>query len=194
MHDPIAKFSEWFALARADATMKEPTAMTLATATLGGAPSARIVLLKDVSPEGFAFYTNLTSRKSAEMKANPRAALCFYWMPLERQIRIEGSLTHVSDEAADAYFASRARERQIGAWASLQSQPLASREELDARNAQFAKQFEGRDVPRPPHWSGWLLVPLSIEFWINSDARLHEREIYTRANANDAWSHGLIYP
>lgn len=191
--DPIAKFSVWLAEAKATSAIKEPTAMTLATANAGGAPSARIVLLKDHGPLGFTFYTNLTSRKSGELKANPRAALCFYWMPLDRQVRIEGTITQAADADADAYFASRPRARQIGAWASLQSQPLPNREALDTRNAEFEQKFAGMDVPRPPHWSGWLLVPHSIEFWVNSDARLHERELYTRS-ANSTWQHGLLYP
>ena len=194
MHDPIAKFDAWLSTAKSTAGILEPTAMTLATATADGAPSARIVLLKEHSAEGFVFYTNLTSRKSEELHANPRAALVFYWMPLERQIRIEGPITRATDAQADAYFASRTRAKQIGAWASLQSQHLTTRETLDARNAAYEKEFAGGPVPRPPHWSGWCLSPRAIEFWINSNARLHEREIYTRADANAAWQHGLMYP
>jgi pyridoxamine 5'-phosphate oxidase len=194
MHDPIAKFTTWLADACAHPAITEPTAMALATATTDGAPSARIVLLKDHGPEGFVFYTNLTSRKSAELKANPKAALCFYWMPLDRQVRIEGSICPASDAEADAYFASRSREKQIGAWASLQSQPMRTREELNERIATLTKQYEGRDVPRPPHWSGWRLVPHSLEFWIQHNARLHDREIYTRADGQAAWQHTLLYP
>ena len=190
MHDPMAKFTQWLADAMATPTINEPTAMTLATATAGGTPSARIVLLKEHGPEGFLFYTNLTSRKSAQMTDNPQAALCFYWMKLNRQVRI----AQATDDEADAYFASRPRARQIGAWASLQSQPLSSREALDARNAEFEARFAGIPVPRPAHWSGWRLVPLSIEFWINSDARLHEREIYRRSAVTAPWEHGLLYP
>ena len=194
MHDPFSKFAEWLAIAQATPAIKEPTAMTLATANGAGIPSARIVLLKEHGPQGFLFYTNLTSRKSEELKANPHAALCFYWMPLDRQIRIEGTIAQAVNDEADAYFRSRPRARQIGAWASLQSQPLANREMLETRFAEFEKKFEGQDVPRPPHWSGWRLNPISIEFWINSDARLHEREIYTRANATAPWEHGLLFP
>lgn len=194
MHDPITKFGQWQAVAKATPAIKEPTAMTLATATAGGVPSARIVLLKEHGPQGFLFYTNLTSRKSDELKANPHAALCFYWMPIDRQIRIEGTIAQAVDDEADAYFASRPRARQIGAWASLQSQPLPNREMLETRYAEFEKKFEGMDVPRPPHWSGWRLTPSSIEFWINSDVRLHEREIYTRASVEAAWEHGLLFP
>lgn len=167
--------------------------MTLATATTAGVPSARIVLLKGHDEQGFVFYTNMTSRKSAELIVNPHASLCFYWMPLDRQVRIEGVAEQVSATEADAYFASRPRARQVGAWASLQSQPLTDRATLDARNAQFEKQFAGGDVPRPPHWSGWRVVPNAIEFWVNSDARLHERERYTRST-DGRWTHSLIYP
>lgn len=194
MEDPIARFNEWLALAKQTAVIKEPTAMTLATATPDGAPAARIVLLKESDANGFVFYGNMESRKFMELKANPRAALCFHWMPLERQVRVEGTVVPVSDDEADAYFNSRPRGRQLGAWASQQSRPLVNREELEARNAQFKKKFEGVAVPRPPHWSGWRLTPLSIEFWINSDVRLHEREIYRRANATTPWQHGLMYP
>jgi pyridoxamine 5'-phosphate oxidase len=194
MHDPIARFNEWLALAKSTPSIKEPTAMTLATATTDGAPAARIVLLKAVDASGFVFYGNMESRKFTELKNNPRAALCFHWMPLERQVRIEGTVIRVSDEEADAYFNSRPRGRQIGAWASEQSRPLANREELEARQAKFEKQFEGKPIPRPPHWSGWRLAPLSIEFWINSDLRLHEREIYRRISVDAPWQYGLMYP
>lgn len=194
MHHPLIKFSAWLAEADAHPAIGDATAMTLATATAEGAPSARIVLLKGHDAHGFLFYTNLTSRKSNELEINPRAALCFYWEALNRQVRIEGVIAQATPAEADAYFASRPRERQIGAWASLQSQPLESREMLDARYCEFAKKFEGSPVPRPPHWSGWRLTPLRMEFWINSDARLHEREIYTRTSANDAWTHGMLYP
>lgn len=193
MHHPISKFSEWFAAAQACSAIREPTAMTLATATATGLPSARIVLLKDHGADGFVFYTNHTSRKSHEILENPHAALCFYWMPLDRQVRIEGSVTRVSDAVADAYFASRPRTRQIGAWASLQSQHLDGRETLDARVAALTATYEGGPIPRPPHWSGWQLAPRSIEFWEQSDARLHAREIYTRAVSGD-WQHALLYP
>lgn len=193
MHDPIAQFSQWLTEAKACATITEPTAMTLATATRTGMTSARIVLLKDHSANGFTFYTNLESRKSAELIENPQAALCFYWMPLTRQVRIEGSITRVDDRVADAYFASRGREKQIGAWASEQSRPMAGRAELEARIARFEKQFEGGPVPRPPHWSGWCVVPRHIEFWSQGDFRLHERNVFTRHDGG-RWQHGMIYP
>ena len=192
-HDPLARFTHWLDDARATPAISEPTAMTLATATPDGVPSARIVLLKEHGPEGFLFYTNLTSRKSRELAGNPQAALCFYWMPLERQVRIEGAIARASDAQADAYFASRPRARQIGAWASLQSQPLEDREALEARAAMIEAQYANQPVPRPPHWSGWRLMPRSMEFWHNNPARLHEREIYTRT-ADGSWQHGLLYP
>jgi pyridoxamine 5'-phosphate oxidase len=190
--NPIAKFAGWFAQAKACAAITEPTAMTLATATPDGAPSARIVLLKEHGENGFLFYTNLTSRKSRELIENPQAALCFYWMPLGLQLRVEGKIVQAGDAEADAYFASRPRARQVGAWASLQSQPLQSRAMLDERARDIEARYEGKTIPRPPHWSGWRLVPRMMEFWQLSDARLHERELFTR-NA-DAWEHSLLYP
>lgn len=192
MLTPLAKFSAWLDDARAHPAIAEPTAMTLATATPAGMPSARIVLLKAHGPEGLTFYTNFTSRKSTEIKANPNVALVFYWMPLDRQVRVEGTVHEVSANEADAYFASRPRARQIGAWASLQSQPMAMRSDLETRNAEIEQRFEGVDVPRPPHWSGWRVSPKSFEFWIQNAARLHEREIYT-ADAS-GWQHTLLYP
>lgn len=192
MHDPLLKFSHWLDDAKAHAAIAEPTAMTLATATPDALPSARIVLLKAHGPEGLTFYTNFTSRKSGEIKANPNAALVFYWMPLDRQVRIEGTVSEVSAADADAYFASRPRARQIGAWASLQSKPMASRNDLEMRNAQIEAMYAGIDVPRPPHWSGWCVRPKSFEFWIQNAARLHEREIYTADSAG--WQHTLLYP
>lgn len=192
MHTPLAKFSAWLADAAAHPLITEPTAMTLATATPAGVPSARIVLLKAHGPEGLTFYTNFTSRKSVEIKANPHVALVFYWMPLDRQVRIEGTVSEVSAAEADAYFASRPRARQIGAWASAQSQPMAMRSDLETRNAEIEQRFEGADVPRPPHWSGWRVRPKSFEFWIQNAARLHEREIYTADGSG--WQYTLLYP
>lgn len=194
MRDPIALFADWFTTAKATPAVRDATVMTLATATRDGAPSARIVLLKGFDANGFVFYGNMESRKFSELKANPRAALDFYWAPLDRQVRIEGGVVRVSDAEADAYFSSRPRARQLGAWTSEQSRPLASREAMESRYAEFEKKFSGVDVPRPPHWSGWRLAPLSMEFWINSDARLHERELYTRASPAAPWQHSLLYP
>ena len=193
MRDPFARFTNWLADAKACPALTEPTAMTLATATADGIPSARIVLLKAHGPEGFTFYTNLRSRKSHELAANPHAALCFYWMPLDRQVRIEGTITAVSDADADAYFASRPRDRQIGAWASLQSESLRDRHALEARVAEFEQKFQGQEVPRPPHWSGWNLTPVHLEFWHQNNARLHERERYMR-QPDGSWQHGWLYP
>ena len=192
-HNPLIRFVEWLDAAKAHPAISEPTAMTLATANRLGRPSARIVLLKSVREEGFSFYTNLNSRKSRELKENPYASLCFYWMPLDRQIRIEGTLSAVRDADADAYFASRPRARQIGAWASLQSEPLDSRETLDRRVQELEQQYEGREIPRPPHWSGWILSPESIEFWEQHLARLHDRSIYQR-QADGSWRYQLLYP
>lgn len=191
MEDPIKKFAAWFGHAQSTG-IKEPTAMTLATATSTGVPSARIVLLKAYDARGFVFYTNLTSRKGQEMLENPRASLLFYWPSLDQQIRIEGTLAPVTEAEADSYFASRERHRQAGAWASLQSQPLDARETLLARAEAIEKQYEGRDIPRPPHWGGTRLAPQKIEFWHQRDARLHDREIYTKTS--DGWSHTLLYP
>jgi pyridoxamine 5'-phosphate oxidase len=191
--DPIAQFNQWLKEASQHPGIKEPTAMTLATVGEGGKPSARIVLLKTCDAQGFLFYTNLNSRKSQELKADPYAALCFYWMPLDRQVRIEGRVLPASDTEADAYFAGRPRARQVGAWASQQSQQLASREALDERVAAVEKEYAGRDIPRPPHWSGWRLEPNSIEFWQQSDARLHVRDLYNRS-LSGGWKHSLLYP
>lgn len=191
--NPITQFTDWLNDAKACATITEPTAMTLATATAEGVPSARIVLLKAHGEEGFTFFTNLNSRKSGELRANPRAALCFYWMPLERQVRIEGRIEPIAEAEADAYFASRPRGRQIGAWASQQSEPLAAPELLHAGAAEIEARFAGQEIPRPPHWSGWRLVPRSIEFWVQNNDRLHAREMYTH-NAEGGWTQGWLYP
>lgn len=182
MSDPVQLFNEWFAKAKEHPGISEPTAMTLATATADGRPSARIVLLKQADTEGFVFFTNYQGRKSVEIAENPHAALCFYWMPLNLQVRVEGAVKKVSDKESDDYFASRERGRQIGAWASQQSQPLNTREELEARFAEIEAKYEGKDVPRPPHWGGWRLVPESIEFWHQGTYRLHDRFVFTRLN------------
>jgi pyridoxamine 5'-phosphate oxidase len=181
METALKKFSEWFDLAKAEPAIKDATAMTLATATKDGFPSARVVLLKGFSAQGFAFYTNMNSRKSRELQENPRAALCFYWMPLDLQVRIEGVVAAVTTEEADDYFASRSRDRQIGAWASHQSEPLASRELLQSRVREYELKFKER------------LMPAMIEFWHQQEGRLHERERYERT-ANGSWAHTLINP
>ncbi|WP_395770612.1 pyridoxamine 5'-phosphate oxidase [Arenimonas sp.] len=172
----------------------EPTAMTVATVGRDGRPAARTVLLKGFDERGFVFYTNFSSRKGRQLAANPQAALLFHWRHLREgvQVKIEGTVEPVSAEEADAYFASRPRGSQIGAWASLQSQPLASREQFEQRYADVEKQYEGAPVPRPPHWSGFRVVPERIEFWYGAQFRLHERQCYERNNG--VWSQVMLYP
>lgn len=190
--DPIAKFIDWLSEVEQTAGLAEPTAMTLATCDRHGNPSARIVLMRGIDQRGFVFYTNTESDKGNDLKQNPKAALCFYWMPLNRQVRITGTVQPVGSDEADAYFASRLRESQIGAWASRQSRPLKNREELLDAFEHYRNEFEGRHVPRPPHWAGWRVVPDRIEFWMQQDFRLHEREIYTREGKK--WHKGYLYP
>jgi pyridoxamine 5'-phosphate oxidase len=151
-----------------------------------------MLLLKDVDADGFAFYTNLESRKARELAANRRAAMNFHWAPLERQVRVEGRVTPVTDAEADAYFATRARGSQLGAWASRQSRPMERASDLDARVAEYDRTFAGKDVPRPPHWSGFRLVPSSIEFWTGRPNRLHERQLFVKEG--DGWRVQLLYP
>ncbi len=192
--DPIAIFQDAFARAqRTDrALLPEPSAMSLATVSEDGSPSLRIMLLKGADEKGFVFYTNLASRKGRELSARPRAALCFYWSALDLQIRVEGSVTPVSDEEADEYFATRPRGSQVGAWASEQSAVIASPGELDARVARYEKEFEGREVPRPAFWSGFRVNPERMEFWRNRASRLHDRTRYTRHG--DGWKVETLYP
>lgn len=189
--DPIARFAELYARAQV-AHSKDPNAVVLATADAQGRPSARVVLMKSFSPAGFVFYTNLESRKGRELRENPHAALCFYWSPLDDQVRVEGPVAQVSDAEADAYFATRPRGSQLGAWASAQSRPLAAREELEARFAELETRYRERPVPRPPHWSGFLLVPARIEFWHGRASRLHDRVLYQRDG--DRWTQQLLNP
>lgn len=195
MLDPIARFQDLLVAAeRVDrALLPEPTAFCLATADSSGRPSARMLLLKGVDRTGFVFYTNLESRKGAELLATRRAAMCFHWAPLEAQVRVEGTVAPVPDEEADAYFASRARASQLGAWASMQSRTLSEPRELEARLAEFESRFAGTAVPRPPHWSGFRLAPDSVEFWRNRPSRLHEREVYVR-QPNGTWMTERLYP
>src|SRR5438067_8471578 len=192
MTDPLILFDEWFAEASASEP-NEPEAMTVATAGADGQPSARMVLLKAHGPEGFVFYTHEQSAKGKDLAENPRAALLFHWKPLCRQVRIEGQVERVSDAEADAYFASRARDSQLGAWASDQSRPLDSAAALIARVEQVRARFEGKPVPRPPHWSGLRVIPDALELWQEGAFRLHTRERYERTPSG-AWSRALLYP
>jgi pyridoxamine 5'-phosphate oxidase len=194
LRDPIEIFQQQLAEARGlpRDQMPEPTAFALATVNDDGQPSVRMLLLKEVDDRGFVFYTNLESRKGVDLAKNRRAAMNFHWSPLERQVRIEGQVTPVSDEEADAYFATRPRGSQIGAWASRQSRPMDRASDLDARVAEYEQRFDGRDVSRPPFWSGFRLVPSSIEFWAGKPNRLHDRQLYTRDG--EGWRVTQLYP
>jgi pyridoxamine 5'-phosphate oxidase len=187
---PFARFGEWLAAAEA-AEPNDPNAMAVATVGPDGAPSLRVVLLKAWDERGFVFYTNLDSQKGRELAENGHVHLNFHWKSLQRQVRIGGTAALVDDAEADAYFATRPRDSQLGAWASLQSQPLTDRGTFEARIADMAARFPG-DVPRPPRWSGWRVTPTRIEFWQAHEARWHEREVYRRDG--DAWQYGLVYP
>jgi pyridoxamine 5'-phosphate oxidase len=191
MTDPFALFDQWYAEAR-EAEPNDPGAMTLATADATDQPSARIVLLKGHGPDGFVFYTNEQSAKGGQLAANPKAALLFHWKSLRRQVRAEGAIEPVSDVEADTYFATRGRDSQLGAWASDQSRPLDDRATFETRFEAMKQRFEGGDVPRPPHWGGYRVIPERIEFWIDREHRLHERRLFTRTD--HGWSEGLLYP
>jgi pyridoxamine 5'-phosphate oxidase len=189
--DPHDLFDRWFAEAKA-AEPNDPEAMALATADSAGRPSVRMVLLKGHGPDGFTFYTNGDSRKGAELAANPHAALLFHWKSLRRQVRVEGAVSEVTSAEADAYFASRSRDSQLGAHASLQSQALDARETFERRFAEVSALHEGKPVPRPERWTGFRVTPERIEFWSDRPHRLHERRLFTRAG--DSWNEGLLYP
>ena len=189
--DPFALFDRWLADARVSEP-NDPEAMALATATPDGRPSVRMVLLKGHGSDGFVFYTNLDSRKGGELADNPHAALLFHWKTLRRQVRVEGVAEPVTSDEADAYFATRGRDSQLGAWASEQSRPLDSRDTFERRFDEMRERFDGATVPRPPRWSGFRVVPRRIEFWMDRAHRLHERRLFTRAG--HGWSEGLLYP
>ena len=189
--DPLALFDQWLAEART-IEINDPDAMALATADASGRPSVRMVLLKGHGPDGFAFYTNEQSAKGEDLAANPRAALLFHWKSLRRQVRVEGTVERVPDAQADAYFATRTRDSQLGAWVSDQSRPLDSRQTFESRFEEVKRRFEGQDVPRPPHWRGYRVVPERVEFWLDRPHRLHERRLFMRDG--DGWSEGLLYP
>lgn len=189
---PLKLFDQWFAEAQGS-ELNDPEAVAVATATPNGAPSVRMVLLKDYGPDGFVFYTNAQSRKGGELLANPQAAMLFHWKSLRRQIRIEGRIEEVEPAMADAYFASRSRDSQIGALASDQSRPLGSRGEFLARIAKVTAQHLVGAIPRPSHWTGFRLVPDAFEFWMDRPFRLHERRRFERG-ADGEWASGLLYP
>ena len=191
--DPFALFEEWFAEAR-ESEPNDPNAMALATATPDGAPSVRMVLLKDRSPDGFTFYTNAESRKGKEIRANMQAALLFHWKSLRRQIRIEGPLGEVSAEEADAYFHSRPHDSQIGSAASDQSRPLPDRQTYLDRIEELGRRYPEGDVPRPAHWTGFRLSPRRIEFWLDRPNRLHDRRVFELADQHADWADTLLYP
>ncbi len=190
--EPFAWFKAWMTEAEANEP-SDPNAMTMVTVGAGGKPSARTVLLKGVDSRGFVFYTNTHSRKGDELNGNPWTSLLFYWKSLARQIRIEGRAEAVTAAEADAYFATRARISRLGAWASDQSEPLSGRDELERRLKHFEDKYAGGDIPRPPHWSGYRVLPDRFEFWQDMPFRLHDRTIFQRS-PNGGWISGKLFP
>lgn len=190
--EPMAVFDAWLGAAEAH-ELNDPNAMALATSQ-NDMPNVRMVLLKGHDARGFVFYTNLESVKGAELAANGKASLCFHWKSLQRQVRVQGLVSPVTAEEADAYYNSRGRGSRLGAWASQQSRPLAGRETLEKALAETEARFAESDIPRPPHWSGWRVSPLYIEFWQDGEHRLHDRLAYHRDNADASWQHGRLFP
>ena len=191
--DPFALFERWYADAQAH-EVNDPNAMALATVDADGLPDLRIVLLKEYGRHGFVFYTNRQSAKGEELAANPKAALVLHWKSLRRQVRVRGPVVLTSDAMSDAYFNSRGRDSRIGAEASEQSRPLDSRETLERRASDLAARYDGQDPPRPPHWGGYVVSPLAIEFWRDGAHRLHDRRLFTRSTAAAPWSSTRLYP
>jgi pyridoxamine 5'-phosphate oxidase len=191
--EPFNLFAEWLRAAEASEP-NDPNAMALATAADDGLPNVRMVLLKGFDPDGFVFYTNTGSQKGSELAVNKQASAVLHWKSLRRQVRLRGPVGHVSEQEADAYFASRARDSRIGAWASQQSRPLDSRATLEQAVAREADRFGDGEVPRPPHWTGYRIAPVYLEFWSDRPFRLHERLVFTRATPGDRWRRGLLYP
>lgn len=190
--NPFDLFNEWFDKAKKNKKIEEATAMSLATSTPGGMPNVRLVLLKKVDNEGFTFYTNIDSQKGRELLANPLAALCFYWPPLGKQIRIQGNVKLIPEAVSDAYFATRSRQSQVGAWASSQSQPMKGPWELKKNVAKFMAKYSILKIPRPPYWQGFKIIPHRFEFWKERTFRLHERLRYDRSN--DTWEKTWLFP
>lgn len=191
--DPFALFADWMAEARE----KEPNdsnAMSLATVDPDGYPDVRIVLLKSFDEFGFVFYSNANSAKGQQLAAQKKAALCLHWKSLRRQVRVRGEVLQVTEAESDAYFASRAREARLGAWASQQSDELESHKQFEAEYKEIEEKYEGRDVPRPPHWQGWRVTPQKIEFWRDRPFRLHDRLVFTVLDENDGWTRQRLYP
>ncbi|WP_298918829.1 pyridoxamine 5'-phosphate oxidase [uncultured Algimonas sp.] len=194
--DPIALFDAWLAAAR-ETEPNDPNAMSVATVGADGQPDVRILLLKGLSPDGFAFYSNSESAKGRQLAEVPRAALCFHWKSLRRQVRVRGKVAPVGAEGSDAYFANRARGSRLSAWASDQSRPVEDRDELLAEMDATEARFDGEDVPRPPHWIGYRVVPDAIEFWQDGAFRLHDRILFTRTDrtsGNTGWGKTRLYP
>lgn len=191
--DPFGLFARWFDEAKAS-EVNDPNAMVVATADEDGLPDARMVLMKDFDEAGFVFYTNTQSDKGRQLAANPKAALLFHWKSLRRQVRVRGTVDRVSDTEADAYFASRARDSQIGAWASDQSRPMEGRFVLEKRAAEYALKFGLKPVPRPAHWTGFRVSPLRLEFWRDRPFRLHDRLVFSRSAPDAPWTRSRLFP